>query len=586
MVPHLHDKSEAGERFSLEFWTPRGFDPDSPILGSLRDLKHERIETEEMLSAGARSHVGQERDKWASHLDIDVEELAAFLRVVRWKNPGSEPDLRRQAERLMKLAGLRADRGAVTIGVGIVRRCVTDALGEQTSESVGRLAYEEGLVPPPMSRETPASVDCLPASCHELFVLLKEESSETADRVAELLSERSSRLPGVLESLVDSPPRWLQEASCLAWEILGHFLAAHLLPGSWTMWRRAIRLESPRGDLHRIREATVATIQGNENRARRLLAEVAEDHPLLRAALARVDGRASDAVDEIMASAVQNSDDPGLALRATKILMWAYRHLGELEAAISAIRNASLRFPDRPALLMIQAELSIELVESCKPQATRRHELLASAADLAIKARDLFRKWKGPSGDAVALGVSALLALGDPRKVLVLARPHPHGEATPEEAAHDAVVERAARALLVLGRHSEIDELDIDNIDSSGKGLLLALQAASLGDPDAASLMRAAVENAGSHDRLQALLGLAQFGVTDEDALAILAEEQPDAAVLVQSDSRIQPWRSRPGGFAVGTIPVQIGLACRCTRRLSAGRRLEERCLRDVDGIR
>ena len=51
---------------------------------------------------------------------------------MRWKNPGSEPDLRQQAERLMKLAGLRADRGAVTIGVGIVRRCVTDALGEQT----------------------------------------------------------------------------------------------------------------------------------------------------------------------------------------------------------------------------------------------------------------------------------------------------------------------------------------------------------------------------------------------------------------------------------------------------------------------
>ena len=566
------EKSEAGEPFSLEFWTPRGFDPDNPILGSLRDLKHEMIETEEMVSAGAETRVGKERDKWARHLGIDIKELVAFLRVVRWKNPGSEPDLRGHVARLMKLAGLQADRGAVTRGVGIVRRCVTDALGKQTRESVARLAYEEGLAPPPTSTET-ASADRLPASCRDLLVLLTDEP-ETANRVVELLSERSSRLPGVLESLADSPPQWLQEAGYLPWEALGLFLEAHRLPGSWVMWQRAIHSGSPRGDLYRIREAIVATIEGNGIRARRLLAEVAEDHPLLGAALARVSGKASDVVAEITASEAQNSNDPGLALRATETLIWAYRHMGELEAAISTTKNAYLRFPDRAALLMIQAELSIELVESCKLRATRRHELLESAADVAIKARDLFREWDGPSGDAVALAASALLALGNQRRVLVVARPHPQGEATPEEAAHGAVVECTARALLILGRHSEIDELHIDNVNPSGKKLLLALQAANRGDANAASLMRAAVEQAESFDRLPALLGLANFGETNEDALAILAENQPEAVDLVravvaynsgdpdQAFSLLEPYRGKSAWHVdiLASFKREIGL--------------------------
>ena len=529
------DKSGTGERFTLEFWTPRGFDPDNPILGSLRDLKHEIIETEEMLSVGARSHVGQERDRWASHLGINVEELAAFLRVVRWKNPGSEPDLRQQAARLMGLAGLRADRGAVTVGVGIVRLCVTDALGEQTPESVTRLAHAESLIPPPVPGETPASADHFPASCREPLALLKDASPQTADRIVELLSERSSLLPGTLESLADSPPQWLQEADSLPWEILGSFLEAHHLPGPWTMRQHAIRLGSPRGDLYRIREATVAAISANDTGAQELLAEVAEDHPLLGAARARVDGKPSDAVAEITPSGMQNSDDPDLALRATETLIWAYRNLGELEAAINTARKASLRFPDHAALLMMQAELSIELVQSSKLQTTRRHELLASAADSAIKARDLFRKWKGPSRDAVALAAPALLALNDPRQVLVLAQPYPLGEATHDEAAHGPVVEYAARALLMLGRHAEIDELAIDNVNPSGKRLLLALQAASSDDPEAANLMRTAVEHADPYDRLPSLLGLAKFGKTDEDALSILAKEQPDALDLVRA---------------------------------------------------
>ena len=114
-------------------------------------------------------------------------------------------------------------------------------------ESVARLAYEEGLVPPLTPRETPASADILPASCRELLVLLKKESPETANRVVELLSERSSRLPGVLKSLADSPPPWLQEAGFLPLEILGIFLEAHRLPGSWVMRQNAIGLGSPRG---------------------------------------------------------------------------------------------------------------------------------------------------------------------------------------------------------------------------------------------------------------------------------------------------------------------------------------------------
>ena len=539
-LQHWHDtytaKSEAGLQFSLEVWTTRSFDHRNPILGKLRDQKHEMIDTDEMLDAGPRSRVGKERDLWAKHLGVSAKELAEFLKTVRWKHTASEHDLRKQTKPLMRLAGLRADDGAVDTGIAIVRGWIADGLGEQTDQAVGHIVREKGLIPGPSPLLNAERASDLPPSCSELMETLKVEAPETADLLSLLLAEKSSRLPGVLESLAENPPDWLRHAGHVAWETLGDFLKAHRLPGSLAMRHQAIERESPRSDLHKINEAISTAADGDVARADALLSEVAEDHPLLGAAQAIISDDPAEASARIEASAAIHSDDRHLALSASFKLMHAYQQQEMLEAAIMTARETALRFPDRAEPLMARAELSLDYGRLVETQGNRRSDVLETAARAAINARDLFRMWEGPAADAVALAAEALLILGDPQQAVSLTMLPPDGDARPGEARDERVVEFSAHALLTLGRYRDLDKLNLESVDASKNALLRAMQAHSRAAPDAADLMRAAVHHAADNrSRFLALRGLAEFGETDETALAALAEEELGAADLVRA---------------------------------------------------
>ena len=134
------------DEFTLELWTHRGFDHKHKLLGKLLDKKFDTIDTKAMLAATRRSAVGRERDTWARHLDVEAEELAAFLSRVRWKQTGAESEWRRQAKPLMQLAGLRCDDQAVETGISIARHWVTDGAGAQTADDVRAVAAEQGLL--------------------------------------------------------------------------------------------------------------------------------------------------------------------------------------------------------------------------------------------------------------------------------------------------------------------------------------------------------------------------------------------------------------------------------------------------------
>lgn len=149
-LQHFHDTyvmlAAAEQPFMLEFWTNRGFDHENPLLGKLLDQKSDHIDTAQMLAAGARSAVGKERDSWAEHLRITTHELAEFLDAIAWKQTGSEIDWRRQAKPLMELAGLRADDDAVTIGISMARRWVTDGAGPRSANDVRAEAAANNLL--------------------------------------------------------------------------------------------------------------------------------------------------------------------------------------------------------------------------------------------------------------------------------------------------------------------------------------------------------------------------------------------------------------------------------------------------------
>ena len=97
----------------------------------------------------------------------------------------------------------------------------------------------------------------------------------------------------------------------------------------------------------------------------------------------------------------------------------------------------------------------------------------------------------------------------------------PNGEATESEAAAPAVRVALAHALWMLGRHSEIDDIPLDQISASDIALIHARQASDRGDPSALPRMKRAVAQADDASSLRAvLLALAFLGEVDDAAMS------------------------------------------------------------------
>lgn len=535
----FRDLARTCDAFVLEVWTNQGFDSTSPLLGKLRDLKHSRIDTRRMLAAGPRTKIGRERDHWAEHLDASREELADFLAAVRWKQPGSELDIRQQAQDCMALAGLRSDTPAVTLGVSIVRDCVADGRGPLDVEAAGRLVAEMQMLRSarePRSTTGDETLGHLPPACSEHLEALRQTSPDTAQNVMQLLEQPASMVPGVLAHQIEDPPTWLQEAGHLAWEAVAGFLDAHKLTGANAARRTAVRLGSPRGDLYRLAEADRAAREGNSEQAESLLREASSDHPLYEATTALVAGETQTAVTAVLASRACESGDPHIALSALLMVAQARIDLNQLDEALRVLEKAGRRFPDRGSLYLHQARLSIDLVKERRSEGIVPSSLLESAVDLALEARDRFRCWGGPSAAAVASATEALLMLDEPKRVCDLSAARPEGQATQQEADSPAVVKNRAHALLMLNRHDELDGLDWDLLDGAESSLFAAFRARGRGDPNAAELMRtAATEATDDRQRLMALHGLALFGELDEAALELIGEAHDEHKTLVRA---------------------------------------------------
>lgn len=520
--------SKAGERFRLELWTNRGFDHANPLLGRLLDKRLDKIETGRMLGEGQQSAVGKERDTWAAHLGVDAENLALFLDAMRWRHTASENEVLEQARPHMKLVGLRDDGGALTTGMGIIRGWSKDGLGPQTPADAGhqvaamRLTAADPLVVSSRS-DNQSTEPGLPPACREGIKELRTSAPTDADRVADLLSRKSSLVPGVLAYLVSEPLDWMINADSRIWDSMVDFARAHELPGEMQMRERAIAAGSPKSVLHRFRVGVAAAARGAVDRVEEMLGGVPHDHPLVGAVRAHIDNDADAVIRSIMESKLHESDDPDLAFHSCELLGWAYWHLGELESADMVLQFASERFPGRGFLLLQQARIRLKLAQQNEDQGSQRHDLLESAVESAIRARDEFRQWGGLSARAVSLAADALLTLDQPQRACQVTMLHPKGEAEPHEAEDAWVVASLAHALLMLGRVEELDELSLELVGGAEELLIRALQARSRGDSNARDLMRTAIEEAGDDwALLRALEGLALLGETDEAALSRL----------------------------------------------------------------
>ena len=383
-------------------------------------------------------------------------------------------------------------------------------------------------------RTTPSSTtseDRLPPPCRERVELLRTSSPDEARRLVELLSDPASRRPGTLSRLGDNPPDWLAEASYGVWEAISAFIDAHDLGSSDSTRRHAIRAGSPRSDLYLIYRAETLAEEGNRGDAEDLLAQVRSDHPLLPAVRALVAGDPSGAVEAITTAGLHETEDQDVAGYSTARLATAHMRLDRYDLATDVLREANERFPDRAWLLLHQANTALGMVDLVALGSSSNHDLLGEITEVALRSRDLFRTWDGPSHLAVAAAMQALLAMEDPQRAAEIASVPPHGEATESEAAAPGVQAALADAFLMLGRYRDIDTLHLDGMEASEAARIRAMQASARGENAARSRMRRAYTQAADRSsRLRALFGMAFLGEVDETALSEVPEA--DAALF------------------------------------------------------
>src|SRR5574341_1150733 len=149
------------------------------------------------------------------------------------------------------------------------------------------------------------------------------------------------------------------------------------------------------------------------------------------------------------------------------------------------------------------------------PIATRTLVGLRRARQLALRARDARRPWRGDSAEAVSVACNAALIAGDFDRALVYGLAAPAGEAIPPEAMAPEVLQPTATAAIVLGRRDLAIRLINQVPDPAGQAILLGQLAER--DPSTAAQARAAYHRAFSlatddSQRLEIVQGLAELG--------------------------------------------------------------------------
>ena len=465
-----------------------------------------------ILILGARYGALQESGKSATHEEVDHarslgKPILAFVEEVDDREPGQE-------EFLSEIGDWEQ---------GIFWKSFSDPT-ELAMRIVRALKHYQERTEHPAAT---ATLERLPPTCHKYVELMRQTAPAQADKLETLLADPASRQPGILSEMARKPPRWLTDAEYPAWEAIREFIDAHDIGNSAPARERAIEAGSPRSGLHLTWQAVTMADNGNTDAAEELMSRVPSDYPLIEIARARLANDPSAVVERVRTAELLESDDSDLVLYSVSMLLWAYWCLERFDSATEVLRDANERFSHRAWLLFHQAHATLGMVDQLGLDELGSHDMLTDAVELALRSRDCFRSWDGPSHLAVAVALRALLFLDDPQRAVDLALTQPNGEATEAEASDPDVQTLLANAYLMLGRYREVDYLQLERIDESERALIRAGQARGLGAAEALGLMRTALRVANDDSsRRRALLGLASFGEVDDEAMSDLSEDE------------------------------------------------------------
>jgi len=266
-----------------------------------------------------------------------------------------------------------------------------------------------------------------------------------------------------------------------------------------------------------------------------LRAELAEDAPELL-------GELQDTLAMAIGVALRVSGEHVAALQVFRAVA-ANTHVG------GAVATRGTQVGPRAAGPLLQEALTLfETVTGPAgvEQGSEVSATLRRVAELALVARDRRRDWKGPTGDALALAGRARALAGDGAGVLRLLLPPPRGMAAAAEATHPEVLDVAARTAQMSGDTDLALQLAERMTDQAEANLVRGLAySVAPGSEDLAieAYARALARVDRPDQRFRALLGLSRLGHLDEGGLAVLAEQDPEAADVVRAAEHIRAGR-------------------------------------------
>lgn len=202
-----------------------------------------------------------------------------------------------------------------------------------------------------------------------------------------------------------------------------------------------------------------------------------------------------------------------------------------LDRGLVVLRDA-LREQWSPGLALVRARLLI--VRYGRGEATFGSGDLREARELALRARDDRRTYRGDSAEAVALACQAAVMVMDRAGAIELGTVGPDG-ATAEEADSPAVCEYVTLAAITLGdfdlARDRIARVTVPSVQARLEALLAEARGI-----DAQPYFRRAVELAVEDDQLaQALVGMARSGAGDLPRLEELAVRHPAEAAEIRA---------------------------------------------------
>lgn len=384
--------------------------------------------------------------------------------------------------------------------------------------AAGDLIVHQHVTPPDADAFIDERFPVLPPAVRQAIGRLRVQDRTLAVLLAGVLADTRAAPSDVVQDLTGIPARsWLAspDTPVDAWVAVGEFASAH---GSYraaaATFAKVADLGVPVRALWLARAALAMHQVGDQQAADGYLTDAERltggNVPFVGAVRAAIAGDAAG----VLAAAGSPGDLAAVEpVELAMLCAVAYAVQGDRDTAITAFEALADRYPDVGGFALRAARLRLErVVSSTSPGHASE---VRRARQLAIRARDARRPWRGDSAEAVAVACNAALIAVDFDRALTYGLAAPAGEATPAEAMAPAVLHPTATAAIVVGQRDLAIRLINQVPDPAGQAILLGQLAER--DPSTAAQARAAYHHAFSlatddSQRLEIVQGLAELG--------------------------------------------------------------------------